>query len=976
MAGDGVVFDSVTATSYNSLSHYSSGDIFSAEGSGAVLDLSSIETYTDNADFGGSPIRTVAARNGGTIDLSGLRDVVGGGPYDSLRFEVATGGVLRLDNLESFSGNKNIRIASDGTAIAMPNLQTINAGVVFELAAGMNLELPSLVIFDGTGSYFDSTLNVPTNGTVTANAMTAMDDVDVSLGEGGTLNAVSMGEYTRGTLSVGANQTLNTGSLGSIDGSRIRVAGDGVVFSSVTATSYNSLSHYSSGDIFSAEGAGAILDLSTIETYTDNSDHGGSPIRTVAARNGGTVDLSNLSDVIGGGWGDSLRFEVATGGTLRLDNLKSLSGGKNVRFTSDGTAIVLPSLRTVNAGVVFELAAGMDLNLPALETFDGVGSSFDSVINIPDGGSLTAPSLREFTRATLNVGSNQTVDIGTLENIDGSRIRVSGSGTVFDFVTATSYDSRSHYSSGDIFSAEGDGAVLDLSSIETYADNTDHGGSPIRTIAARNGGTVDLSNLSDVTGGGWGDSLRFEVATGGTLRLDNLESLSGGKNVRFTSDGTAIVLPSLRTINAGVVFELAAGMDLNLPALATLDGAGSSFDSVINIPDGGSLTAPLLEQFNRATLNVGSNQTANLSTLDNIDGARIHVSGPGTVVDFVTATSYDSRSHYSSGDIFSADGAGALLNLSSIETYTDNADHGGSPVRTIAARNGGTVDLSGVTRVVGGRWGDFLEFRAETGGTIDLSSLTSESENTRFVVASGGTMRMGDLLDVNPDITVTGAESVLDVNGSVLLGPDTTLTVNEAGEMHVSGSYRFQQQTESSLNLDSAVVRLDGTGGQFLEVGGENLGLGGATSGNFGIGQLVIGRTEQRTSVELIDAIDNGNRAAGGSEALYLYGLGGPKRVADFERLRAHPQRPGCLCLGRGRRNDDTSEFSVRSVGNANRIRRRLPATRPARFPMGRHRGRRLRRAGQLERPSRPVGIRRGRLEPIEYRRLYGPVRL
>ena len=70
---------------------------------------------------------------------------MGGGPYDSLRFEVATGGVLRLDNLESLSGNKNIRIASDGTAMAMPNLQTINAGVVFELAAGTNLELPSLV---------------------------------------------------------------------------------------------------------------------------------------------------------------------------------------------------------------------------------------------------------------------------------------------------------------------------------------------------------------------------------------------------------------------------------------------------------------------------------------------------------------------------------------------------------------------------------------------------------------------------------------------------------------------------------------------------------------------------------------------------------------------------------------------------------------------------------------------------------------
>ena len=149
-----------------------SGDVIAAE-DGGLLDLSYLETYSDNGDYGGSPIRTVAARNGGTVNLSSLIDVVGAGPYDSLRFEVATGGVLQLDNLESLSGNKNVRFTSDGTAPAMPNLQTINAGVVFELAAGMNLELPSLVIFDGTGSYFESTLNVPTNGTVTANAMTA-----------------------------------------------------------------------------------------------------------------------------------------------------------------------------------------------------------------------------------------------------------------------------------------------------------------------------------------------------------------------------------------------------------------------------------------------------------------------------------------------------------------------------------------------------------------------------------------------------------------------------------------------------------------------------------------------------------------------------------------------------------------------------------------------------------------------------------
>lgn len=57
---------------------------------------------------------------------------------------------------------------------------------------------------------------------------------------------------------------------------------------------------------------------------------------------------------------------------------------------------------------------------------------------------------------------------------------------------------------------------------------------------------------------------------------------------------------------------------------------------------------------------------------------------------------------------------------------------------------------------------------------------------------------------------------------------------------------------------------------------GEDLGVDGALSGNFGIGQLIIRELAQPTSVDLIDVIDNGNRVGPAVEALYLFGLGGP----------------------------------------------------------------------------------------------------
>ena len=47
------------------------------------------------------------------------------------------------------------------------------------------------------------------------------------------------------------------------------------------------------------------------------------------------------------------------------------------------------------------------------------------------------------------------------------------------------------------------------------------------------------------------------------------------------------------------------------------------------------------------------------------------------------------------------------------------------------------------------------------------------------------------------------------------------------------------------------------------------------TTGNFGIGRLVVGSPGNPTTVNLVDLVDNGNSGGGNPEALYLWGLNG-----------------------------------------------------------------------------------------------------
>ncbi len=110
------------------------------------------------------------------------------------------------------------------------------------------------------------------------------------------------------------------------------------------------------------------------------------------------------------------------------------------------------------------------------------------------------------------------------------------------------------------------------------------------------------------------------------------------------------------------------------------------------------------------------------------------------------------------------------------------------------------------------------------------------------------------------------------------LAASSKLTMVQGATLEIGGDFLYAYTDESRLVADEGILHMNGTGVQFLEAGSRDLGLLGSSSGNFGLGRLVVGDGREEapaTTVMLLDLMDNGNRIGETPEALYLYGVGG-----------------------------------------------------------------------------------------------------
>ena len=831
--GTGATTATLGAGSYDSTG-LTNGILLSADGSSTTLNLSSLATINDASNKSAAQVRTIEAKNGASLNLSGMHTVNGGLGDDTTRFLASAGGTIDLSGLTTVTGGTQFE--TDSALFTLPNLNTAG-NMSFVVNPGTQIDLPKLT------QQSDGAYNLPPIATLNVPNLTQLTGARVTIAN--------------------TTVTFNAPVLATIDDTWFNLSGDANLGLPLV-TSYTG-NGFAGGTFLSADGGSTVLDLSAITTLTSSANYSAAQVRTISATGGGVVNLSGVNTINGATGDDTLQITQNGGGQITLTNLTTTTG--NVRFTTD---IDLEVTTLQNAGALFfTMQSGSQLDLPAL--ISQSGGAYD----MPAGATANLPVLATMTGTTVTIGDNVTVfNAPVLGNINDSFVNLSGDANL-GLPLVTSYTGNG-FANGTFFSADGGSTVLDLSAITTLTSSANYSAAQVRTISATGGGVVNLSGVNTINGATGDDTLQVTQNGGGQVTLTSLTTTTG--NVRFTTD-TNLEVTTLK--NAGALFfSMQPGSQLDLPVLVSQ--GGGTYD----LPAGATFNLPVLATMTGTTLRISDNTASfNAPNLSNIDNGFVDVSGGATLA-LPGVTGYVGTG-FASGTFFKAAGAGTSLDLSGLQSIDSASNYSAAQIRTIEALDGALLDLSGVNTLKGGTGDDTLRVHVGSSATVDLSALQSVITGTVvFDVEAEGTLKLGPFtVTGNTTFNINDATSVVDVSGSLLLDDNAAFNVATGGGISVGGNFTFSTQDETKYVSASGRLQMDGAGThaspQFMEVGGEDLGLPANLSdpttipgddNNFALGQLIVGQAGKATVVQLQDAFDNGNRNS--LEALYLPGFG------------------------------------------------------------------------------------------------------
>ena len=813
------------AASYSSKTLESDVTLFSADGYGSRIDLSAMQSL-DARFIKNYRTQRISATNLGVIDLSELGTFYGSNSSLSLlNIYIGSGGFINFYYLTDILGGYT-KFDIDIPYYAMPSLETA-LQTTFNIDATTILSLPALHTAE------KCTFTIPDGAIVNAPALTNLLNCQISLNP---------------------NRTFVNGGLSNLDNSTIALTEGmqfGTGYGDITATSYASTARTDDAALFSATGVDTILDLSSFETLNAaiNTNY---RTQTISATENGLVDLSSLGTVYGSVTSLSrLKFFLDTDGDIDLSALQDIPSGYTT-FDINIPSWSLPVLQNAY-GITFDLAE-TTLNLPQLTTLD------HSNLVLADGTAFNAPLLTSFTFGTMDLNPSRTFVNGTLTRFDNTTIALSGGkqfGTATGDINTTTYSSTGLSSNITIFSAAGVDTILDLSCLETLnaAFTTNY---RTQTISATDNGLIDLSSLGTLYGCGSSlSTIKFAADTGGDIDLSSLQDIPSGYTT-FDIDIPSWSLPLLQTAT-GITFDASATTTLNLPELTTLT------NSKLILADGATFNAPLLTHFTSGILNLNPARTFINGTLTNIDNTQIALSGGiefGVATGDLDITAFTSTGLNNNYTVLSVDGTDTVLDMSTVQSI-NAAFTANYRTQVFSVANNATWDLSGLGLFTG--------------------SASSVSSRSKIIVDSGAQLLTGDNLAFAgyAELNINGSGSQVTTTGDLTINQTSNFFATDSAVLSLAGGFFYHQMSETAFNADAGVIRFDAADAVMLEVGGANLGLGGATSGNFGIGRLVVGNM-QPTTLLLVDLADNQNDGAN-NEALYLYGSGG------MEALRIGP---------------------------------------------------------------------------------------
>ena len=531
LRGCNVAIEQGAAVSFDALNLIRYGDV--SVGPGCTLAAPALTTWASNLTATGAGTRvelpsltklqrTIVAQEGAFIDLSALRSNGGGGQWVHA---IGSGSVVDLSGVTDWSH---------------ATLQVEDGGEIILSSTASELEYVHLVIDAGTISTEQFTHI--SGGDLTVSHATPsfpnvgyVYDCDLSALDGGTLSLPALTELTlpawtpvelsaTGVDGSGNPARLDLSNLTSIPGMywdlKVRAENGGVV-------DLNSLG--STGGAYlrvTAHGQGSVVDLSRLTTFCD----GPPPLMhtlTANAEEGGIVVLSALRSNDGEAIPCVAR---GAGSVVDLSGLTSYYDGGEIgyaRWTAeDGGHIVL--------GEALHELARVDLE------FRGAGTiTTDQVTHFADG-SITVSDNGSHSFANLTSLQNADLSAGTLEGSGWKWTAIPGILAMPKLRTASlAWRSGEPFPEPYRWEAHADGGLLDLSSLTTLTGNDWE----LRVVAAP-GTKVGLSSLRAIEGSGW--TLDVGSDEHSTIDLSSLSSSDGGAmSVDADGEGSLVDLSGM-----------------------------------------------------------------------------------------------------------------------------------------------------------------------------------------------------------------------------------------------------------------------------------------------------------------------------------------------------------------------------------------------------------------------------------------------
>lgn len=470
-----------------------------------------------------------------------------------------------------------------------------------------------------------------------------------------------------------------------------------------------------------------------------------------------------------------------------------------------------------------------DVDLPSEVTDLTLGGS--QIFRISRGHSLTVldDAIINGTIRVQNSSFLATAPGATFGDDENATLIAEGGGIIA--IAATNYSAAALPSTQTLLEAHGAGTLIDLASVQSFDDGFNAGGgTQIHFITASADAVIDCSGVQTIIA-----PFDPEDYLGITINSDADIDFSGVQEILTVSAGQVIFdlnVPSysmLALLNATrTVFDLAEGTDLSLPLI-------TSFGGSLIVPDGASVTMPLLNAFDGASLLVTSggtlsapnattlldsfiqvdgSQTYVLPSFVNINGSRFDISGGAMLA--VAAPEYDTSMHPNPLTLIDLQGAGTVLDMSSVQVIDAGYNAGGgTQTHTIIVGTDATLDLSGTETIIGPfDPEDELHFIIN-GATLDLTSLSST-----FGESAGPVHFELNVLAQSFPSLLLAYETIFDLVAGCAL--DLPVLLEFGGQMIVPPSASITMPALTSFDGASLEVQSGGTLSAPLAIAFEN----------------------------------------------------------------------------------------------------------------------------------------------------------